>query len=66
MPFLGGISVHPDGRRPAFIGGYDKNADLWVMMKRGRDKVRSESLENNKSIITGGDCRIVAGASLCT
>jgi Tol biopolymer transport system component len=31
MPFLGGISVHPDGRRVAFIGGYDRNTELWVM-----------------------------------
>ena len=31
MPFLGGISVHPDGRRLAFIGGHDRNSELWVM-----------------------------------
>jgi len=31
MPFLGGVSVHPDGRRVAFIGGYDRNTELWVM-----------------------------------
>jgi hypothetical protein len=31
MPFLGGISVLPDGRRLALIGGHDRNSELWVM-----------------------------------